>query len=899
MENTKKHFYVISHTHWDREWYMPFSQFRLRLVDLIDSLFDILEDYPTYIFHLDAQTIVLEDYLELCPDKEGLLKKYIALGNIIVGPWYLQNDYYLTSGESTIRNLLIGMSIAENFGNCSKVGYAPDQFGNPDQLPQILNNFGIDTFIFGRGNSLVKRNEKGELYRAERPVEFVWKGTDGSEVLAVHMRFWYNNAQRFSADIEKSKLLLTINAKNFEDVGASPYLLMMNGVDHLQAQENLLPILQKLREEMPDCDVQQTSMQRYMDDLKSYFKSGERSIQTITGALRYGPDYEMLRGCWSSKSYIKTWNVRAQTLLENKLEPLYSMLEMAGLTGVYRRGHFRYLWKSLLKNHPHDSICCCSCDEIAEHMEDQYKTIMETGETMFSRGMELAAQHTQVAHKVEKDKYLLTMMNPTEDRVEKVCEAELIFPSVENVNNFTITDGNGVPIEFEVIARREDWFDMSSPVNLPGSIAVDVYTVLFRAAVQSMAIGAYIVTPIPGNIEVATTCPQEQADSVENEFYRIFVEKGIVCCLDKRSGKTIKNFITFEDKTDRGDSYIFVPNPGEEARFAGLSDAKVTFSSGLRQEMTLNFLIGMKSRFDFGKNERIGETVEIPCQVRITLEKGQNRVDLNYCVKNAADDHRLRLCLSSNHDGDDFVSDVLFDIVQNDKSTLCPGTGSETFFASTFASECVPGGIGVFTEGLHEIEKTGENLYLTIVRATGLITRRSNGKPVGGKRWEIPGNQLHRELTGRIGVTLCSGDAIEDRMLLRAKQFRVGLPVCFTSADPHKFVGGRTAVQDTKLKELFYLDDPYETASIPDNLPAVVIDNQAIAVSALKRVETGDGLIVRFWNMSNSVQTAKVQTAGKIFNSFMDERKDSFLGENTAVLSLVSKEIKTLLIEND
>ena len=67
---------VISHTHWDREWYMPFEAFRLKLVDLIDHILGILEKRPDYIFHLDAQTIVLEDYLEIKPQNADLLKKY-------------------------------------------------------------------------------------------------------------------------------------------------------------------------------------------------------------------------------------------------------------------------------------------------------------------------------------------------------------------------------------------------------------------------------------------------------------------------------------------------------------------------------------------------------------------------------------------------------------------------------------------------------------------------------------------------------------------------------------------------------------------------------------------------------------------------------------------------------
>ena len=107
---------VISHTHWDREWYMPLEQMRLRLVDLIDRRLALLEREPTYIFHLDAQTVVLEDYLAIRCDRRERLARMIADGRLSVGPWYLQNDFYLTSGEATVRNLLEGTRLAESFG---------------------------------------------------------------------------------------------------------------------------------------------------------------------------------------------------------------------------------------------------------------------------------------------------------------------------------------------------------------------------------------------------------------------------------------------------------------------------------------------------------------------------------------------------------------------------------------------------------------------------------------------------------------------------------------------------------------------------------------------------------------------------------------------------------------
>ena len=81
--------HLVSHTHWDREWYLTFQQFRVKLVHLIDKLLFILKTNPDYrYFMLDGHTIVLEDYLEIRPEREQELRRHIQEGRILVGPWY-------------------------------------------------------------------------------------------------------------------------------------------------------------------------------------------------------------------------------------------------------------------------------------------------------------------------------------------------------------------------------------------------------------------------------------------------------------------------------------------------------------------------------------------------------------------------------------------------------------------------------------------------------------------------------------------------------------------------------------------------------------------------------------------------------------------------------------------
>jgi mannosylglycerate hydrolase len=145
--------YYFNSTHWDREWYLPFQVFRIKLFSVIEQILSNLESVPDYEhFTFDGQTIILEDITEIPPDLSDRLKRQISTGRLNVGPWYVMPDEFLVSGESLIRNLLIGHSIAKEYGHTAwKSGYLCDIFGHIAQLPQLLKGFGINIAIAARG----------------------------------------------------------------------------------------------------------------------------------------------------------------------------------------------------------------------------------------------------------------------------------------------------------------------------------------------------------------------------------------------------------------------------------------------------------------------------------------------------------------------------------------------------------------------------------------------------------------------------------------------------------------------------------------------------------------------------------------------------------------------------
>ena len=124
--------FVLTHTHWDREWYRTAEEFRLALVDLVD---EVLDGYAGPHFLLDGQAIVLDDYLAVRPERAADLSGALREGRVEAGPWYVLGDNLLPGGEALIRNLLTGReTLRRSRATPPGVLYCPDAFGHPAAL---------------------------------------------------------------------------------------------------------------------------------------------------------------------------------------------------------------------------------------------------------------------------------------------------------------------------------------------------------------------------------------------------------------------------------------------------------------------------------------------------------------------------------------------------------------------------------------------------------------------------------------------------------------------------------------------------------------------------------------------------------------------------------------------
>ncbi len=444
--------HIISHTHWDREWYRTFQQFRLRLVHLVDNVLEILDSDPDYKhFMLDGQTIVLEDYLQMRPENESRLRDYIKQGRILIGPWYILPDEFLVSPEATIRNLLLGKSICADYGYRMMIGYLPDPFGHISQMPQILNGFGIDKACLWRG---VPEN---------MPTLLEWQSPDGSKVLLAHLYFGYGDIADWPiSDLDASRTLLDSRVDRLEPFNQSDHFLMMRGTDHFEPRPLTPKAIAYYNAKSANRKAVHSTLPKYFEELEALVKTGDLSPTLVTGELRDPKKAHMLPGVDSARMWIKQRNWFSQTLLERWVEPFSSWAELVergpkaftplkGFVASPRIWNPSTLvgqaWKLLITNHPHDSICGCSIDETHSDMGSRFDQVDQIGEDLTAQALRALIENIETQpSKTNRDAYAaVTVFNAAPVTVSETVDITVDMPiGAESVEVRDAT-GNTVP----------------------------------------------------------------------------------------------------------------------------------------------------------------------------------------------------------------------------------------------------------------------------------------------------------------------------------------------------------------------------------------------------------------------------------------------------------------------
>ena len=731
-------FHLIAHTHWDREWYLPRAAFHARLVPMLDDLFERLEaDAGFRSFLLDGQTVLLEDYLRARPDREGDVRALVKTGRLQVGPWYVLGDELIPSGESLVRNLLLGAADAERLGGRLDVLYSPDAFGHPAVWPTLAREFGIKYGVVWRGLGGEPGQER-DLYR--------WRGPDGRDVLLWHLPpAGYEIGAALPADADRLPAAWHRVRTPLVERAAGKHIPIFVGADHHAAH----PQLVRLRDLLLELEPANAFRISRLDEFFQAAAEGGSAVAAPLGArdLRWSYRYTWtLQGVHGTRAPLKRRHGEAELWLERVAEPLAALARRYGARD--RRPLLELAWRTLVRAQFHDTIAGCSSDAVARAAERRIADVR-------AYALEIArgALHDLVGHDPDAARErgpiepALVLWNPgARPRAGIVVTDVTLFRrdvlvgppgdrvprSARGYEPFALKTRDGQVLPVQVLARRTAHERLEAARHYPDEDEVDQVRIAFRApAVPGLGLGTLTLgaaAPLPRGEGV-----QVRGRSLENRFVEVTLESsGALTLLDRRSGERYAGLLRLEDAGDAGDTYTYCPPVRD----------RVTRSRGpitVRRVAAGPLVAALEARWQVLRDVAARMVVQLYADsplVRCTLE-----------IDNHATQHRLRARLplgtrlaeaaplAGTAFGAAVRPAVIADPADYPLETPVPTAPAQRFVAVARGAR----GLALIAPAFFEYEWTSAGeLIITVLRSVGDLSRDDLPTRPGHAGWPTP-----------------------------------------------------------------------------------------------------------------------------------------------------------------
>ena len=693
--------YVVSHTHWDREWRWPVWETRQMLIEFMDELIEVLEAGKNAGFVMDGQVIPILDYLEMRPEMSERVKSLIAGGKLQIGPWFTLPDEYPVDGEALVRNLLWGIRKSNKLGGALMVGYTSFGWGQTAQLPQIYAGFGIDVVMVGKRVSTQRAPNS----------EFIWRGPDGTELLATRFgddgraNFYFNahlsilfgidhkgpdwrydwtsggvayhQADRSRMEQDHSRLdapatwhpesvtpeLIEALWRTTDESVLDDARLMMNGSDYTAAQPKLPEMIDRINKIDPDPNRKwvQATLPEFVKLMRE--RIDRTKLRVVEGELRDGPAGPLTGNALTTRLYIKRLNHCAQTMLIRFAEPL-AVLACIAVGAAYPHKFLEKAWQYLLESHPHDSINGATQDKTALDVCDRLRQVMDISSTIGNRSIQELVRHIDTRSFADEE-VLLVVFNPLPHPRSEVIEAWINMPDTRPRNEtwrayrppegLQIFDAGGTPVSTQNQGYTSESYSVAElhtrafPYNClrhwvffdTGEIPAGGYKVFRAVPIDEEKAGR---TEWSDSF-VRTGSLLKSPDTIENEHLLVRMNpNGTFNLTDKESGVCYRDLNYFEDSGEHGD-YWFNERPMFNQVHTSLGARARIWSqdSGpLRATLVSEVTMLLPKRGRKAEKSR-GDTKEsFIIRTAVTLRAGQRVAEINVEFENRHEDHYLR-----------------------------------------------------------------------------------------------------------------------------------------------------------------------------------------------------------------------------------------------------------------
>ncbi|WOO43435.1 glycoside hydrolase family 38 C-terminal domain-containing protein [Rubellicoccus peritrichatus] len=763
--------YILS-THWDREFYQDFEGFRHRLIKIID---DIINGWETGELEgplqLDGQVVPIEDYLEVRQSKREQIGKLIRDGHIILGPWYTMPDSFIVSGESLVRNLEMGIQQTRQLGaEPSRAVNCCDIFGFCSQLPQILNGFGIDFAFIWRGtNNHEHRNIK-------------WLGADQTELLCyrfginsywgygVHVRHandhdHSHNESSFAKDLE--------HFLNHEaDRSATDPILLFDGIDHSAWDAKNYNFLKPhFSKNLGAYTIKHSTLDDYANSVREQAHRITIELQnelrepTRKGLKENGQ--AVLSGVMSNRVWIKQQNRECESLLCQQTEPLTTATS-AILGTEYPGEHLGLAWKHLLQNHFHDTIYGSVTDDAQEDIKYRFSHAKKIAEELSNHAM--AEIGANIIGECGDNEVRMLTFNPSFQAIQKIVDCEVwvpenwVTPCTNPQQDWTLKDFNENTYDFQLLEHpipdKRYWtFPDKEPLHRKG------YKLRIAFEVDLPALGYYCLKLTKdGGKEFHQKAFDNDSVSVsdrslENSLLKIKINDDGSCELkDKVRDQTYKDLLVFEDSGDAGNHFYYIePKHQKYVHSKGSkTETKVLHHGPMLGTILIKSVMIVPTSLNTDKSARSEEKTELVIESKMTLRKGSDQLEVETNVINNAENHRLRVLLTTSANSPTYLTDTPFDQIERDVMMRhdsgdigepWPGTQPQLSWTAIRGNTR---GLALFADGLTEsmvCDTDEQPIALTLFRSISdfkFVNRNQKAQLLGSlnfRYWIKPINQ--------------------------------------------------------------------------------------------------------------------------------------------------------------
>jgi len=753
----KKIAHCIPHTHWDPFWYFTPQDSMVTFCYNMKEMIRAFEAQQIEYFFLDGQTVAIDEYLELHPEDIEKVKELVSSKNLVIGPFNSQLDCFISSGESIINNLRLGIRNADVLGGSSKIAYLADPFGHNYDFPKIFNQMGIYDFIITRG--------VGDEYGLG--IDFYFKSNDGSQVLTHTMLAGYG----YGAYAFKEGTLFSKDALDYNNIDVqllidrllSKTVLKNEFVFPLGFDQN--PIMLGIKEKIEaynnkfkDYEFKLTTWEDYLNRVQLVGKD----LKTHDGELMSAQYHRIHKsGMNSARADIKTIQDTAERILTFESQPMMAMLDAIGIP--YDQAIIDKAWYTLVNTQTHASAT--HIDDTNANMKNYAKEALSIAIAAKVYLMRLMA----VSIKSKDGDMPLVIFNTLPYKRDQILSLKIItkteyFELIHHDEklDYTIVESHkeyaGV-VKKDVSQMNEDkyFYRTEILIKIPNFRGISYKTIFVKELSE----------PVTKNL-----VDRDTNTKIENDRYCIKVVSDGIHIIDKRLNKVFKRSIFIEDSGDEGDNYDYsYPDSGKDwILHHHFEDAVCNaYNSDLYSELNISgaFLIPK----DLSEREEKKKTSILKYKLRLVIRANSSIIEMKANFNNQAENHRVRLVVSSELSNSHSYAGTQFGYIKretNPKELQTwrddnwfeePSTTNPLLnHVSAVGDDYV---VSVFTKSVKEYDFIGEDysyIAMTIYRSCGHVglpdLNRRPGRPSGlaNKIFETPDSQMIGDIRFEIGI---------------------------------------------------------------------------------------------------------------------------------------------------